>query len=647
MRVVSIFNAVLALSVCGFTFEAAVQDLPDKERGVITGAVTDPTGAFVSNARITATDESSGAGYKTTTDTTGSYRLSNIPAGRYRLTCEAEGFRKYASTAVEAGPARVRLDVSLPSPQEAHLSCSCSMDGDSFERLLRTTSAPDPEIALHISTKSSSVVAGSEVWLTVAITNITDHTIFIPLEHDAIRAFAYEIGVWDTCNCPIGGAQIGQLKGSEPQAHRDVRKGASQENPGYVLILVPGGTLTDSVELSKLLDLSRVRTYIIRAQLPDTASAASRGHTRSPLFVRSNRISVTVAPPRTGSISGKVVDPTGAVIPAARVTATEESTGKQSQATTALNGEYRFPALPVGKYSVKFEARGFRTETKAPIAVDPDKMNEVDISLAVGTGGGVEVTSKPAPESANQLRGRIHGRVTDAAGAVPARITATDQATRQTYTTTTDSEGVYQLADLPASKFDLRFETDGTYDWRFARDVAVSPPRATDLDIVMRRVRELVEICSGPLIELNQQPVYAATPGIQLRAYAEHNVVTAGSDLWLTVTLTNTTRHSIFIRAGEEPGAKFGYKIYASGPCVYDRELSSQQTSVRGGPIRRVTPGQTLTDRVVLTTRELGRGTFTVAVRRPDTSSEPDCCEETKSAPLVKSNEIKVTVLAP
>jgi hypothetical protein len=201
----------------------------------------------------------------------------------------------------------------------------------------------------------------------------------------------------------------------------------------------------------------------------------------------------------SGEIQGEVLDPTGAVIPGTHITATEESTGKQSQATTDQNGRYRFSALPPGKYSVKFEARGFRTEVKTNVTVSSDKVTQVDVPLTVGGGGWVEVI-EPAIASARQPMGAIHSRVTDASGAVPARITATEPANAKTYTTTTDSNGTYQLTDLPPGKYDLRFETDGTYDWRYVRDVAVSASGITELDIVMRPVRDYVESCSGPMI---------------------------------------------------------------------------------------------------------------------------------------------------
>src|SRR5579871_703595 len=65
----------------------------------------------------------------------------------------------------------------------------------------------------------------------------------------------------------------------------------------------------------------------------------------------------------TSNIIGTVKDSTGAVVPGAAVTATNTDTGLARQVTSGDDGGFRFPAMPVGHYSVKFEKTGFKTET--------------------------------------------------------------------------------------------------------------------------------------------------------------------------------------------------------------------------------------------------------------------------------------------
>src|SRR5262249_647651 len=61
----------------------------------------------------------------------------------------------------------------------------------------------------------------------------------------------------------------------------------------------------------------------------------------------------------TGSISGTITDPAGAVIPNATVTLTAVDTGRTRTATTNSAGEYNFASLPPGAYKIRVEAKSF------------------------------------------------------------------------------------------------------------------------------------------------------------------------------------------------------------------------------------------------------------------------------------------------
>jgi hypothetical protein len=65
----------------------------------------------------------------------------------------------------------------------------------------------------------------------------------------------------------------------------------------------------------------------------------------------------------TGSITGTVTDPTGAVIPGTTVTATNVDNGQTLQANANAAGEYTILAVPRGSYKVTAEAAGFKTGT--------------------------------------------------------------------------------------------------------------------------------------------------------------------------------------------------------------------------------------------------------------------------------------------
>src|SRR4029453_1102847 len=71
----------------------------------------------------------------------------------------------------------------------------------------------------------------------------------------------------------------------------------------------------------------------------------------------------------TGSINGKVADSSGGVLPGVTVTATSPSAMGAQTSVTDTGGNYRFPALPPGTYTVSFELPGFNTLKRENIQI--------------------------------------------------------------------------------------------------------------------------------------------------------------------------------------------------------------------------------------------------------------------------------------
>jgi len=81
--------------------------------GDITGTVTDPTGAVVAGAMVTAKNNGTGQTVNTKSSSSGSYRFSLLPPGTYTVTANAQGFTKAQTTAaVNVGQATI-ADVKL------------------------------------------------------------------------------------------------------------------------------------------------------------------------------------------------------------------------------------------------------------------------------------------------------------------------------------------------------------------------------------------------------------------------------------------------------------------------------------------------------------------------------------------------------
>ena len=96
-----------------------------------------------------------------------------------------------------------------------------------------------------------------------------------------------------------------------------------------------------------------------------------------------------------GRILGRVADSTGAVLANVKVTATNEATGATLSAVTNSNGDYVFPQVPVGTYTVSFDLAGFKTILQKGVKLDVNQVITLNNTMQVGeTKETVEVTSE-------------------------------------------------------------------------------------------------------------------------------------------------------------------------------------------------------------------------------------------------------------
>ena len=85
-----------------------------------------------------------------------------------------------------------------------------------------------------------------------------------------------------------------------------------------------------------------------------------------------------------GQIAGFIKDTSGANIPGATVTATNQGSQEAHKATSNQEGYYSFPQLFVGRYDVSVEASGFKKYSRTGVIVDAQSKVAVDIELTVG-----------------------------------------------------------------------------------------------------------------------------------------------------------------------------------------------------------------------------------------------------------------------
>ena len=99
----------------------------------------------------------------------------------------------------------------------------------------------------------------------------------------------------------------------------------------------------------------------------------------------------------SGTVTGTIKDPAGAVIPGATVTATNPSGATVSSVTTDSHGRYRMEDLAPGSYRIEAQATGFQTQSFAA-DVAPLQQAVADVTLPVGSAAQtVTVQASPSP----------------------------------------------------------------------------------------------------------------------------------------------------------------------------------------------------------------------------------------------------------
>jgi hypothetical protein len=93
---------------------------------------------------------------------------------------------------------------------------------------------------------------------------------------------------------------------------------------------------------------------------------------------------VASADAQQASLTGRVVDQSGAAAPGATVTVSNVETGRQSVVTTNAEGYYSIPLLPPGRYTLAVDLSGFRPQTKSGITLEVQQAARFDFTLEVG-----------------------------------------------------------------------------------------------------------------------------------------------------------------------------------------------------------------------------------------------------------------------
>lgn len=102
----------------------------------------------------------------------------------------------------------------------------------------------------------------------------------------------------------------------------------------------------------------------------------------------------TFAQTTSGDLVGTVKDPSGAIIPNANVTVTNEATGVAVSMKSGSAGEFRASNLLPGQYDLAVSAAGFQPYTLHGITVELNKASTTSVTLSVGANTTVEVSAQ-------------------------------------------------------------------------------------------------------------------------------------------------------------------------------------------------------------------------------------------------------------
>ncbi|MDE3165257.1 MAG: carboxypeptidase regulatory-like domain-containing protein, partial [Acidobacteriota bacterium] len=86
----------------------------------------------------------------------------------------------------------------------------------------------------------------------------------------------------------------------------------------------------------------------------------------------------------SAGITGRITDPSGSAIVGATVTAKNVDRGTDWPTTSNEDGIYTLPRLPIGTYSLKIEAKGFKTSIQPNLPLEINQRARLDVTMEIG-----------------------------------------------------------------------------------------------------------------------------------------------------------------------------------------------------------------------------------------------------------------------
>jgi len=200
------------------------------------------------------------------------------------------------------------------------------------------------------------------------------------------------------------------------------------------------------------------------------------------------------------TVSGTVVDPTGAAVPSAAITIREVRTGVETHTKSNAAGEFNAPFLLPGEYQLQAEAPGFRTFLRRGIALSSIDRAVIEVKLEVGQASQTVnvVGEAPLVDVANAAVGQtittqqvedfpLNGRTPMmlAALSVGVLITPTPgNAPGQVHPFDNNAAAGWSIGGTPAQNNELL--TDGSPNAVWSGSLAYSPPQDAVQEVTVK-----------------------------------------------------------------------------------------------------------------------------------------------------------------
>ncbi len=177
------------------------------------------------------------------------------------------------------------------------------------------------------------------------------------------------------------------------------------------------------LSFSFLLTVAMIADWAFRSGQADLAGGPQLPHGRPPKRGRYHLVRIlpvllaifaltpTVSAQAVASITGTVMDPAGAVVPNAKVTATDVATSVSRTTVTSGSGVYSLNNLSVGTYVLTIEATGFKSANSEQLTLDVNQRREVDFHLTLNESK-TQVEVQATPPLLNTTNGTLGGLVT-------------------------------------------------------------------------------------------------------------------------------------------------------------------------------------------------------------------------------------------